>query len=104
MLITHIPSNRPYIHELLVANGVVGRQIVGYALAPQRSECDACCMVFDTLNSGLHYCEEQLLEVAVQYHVCQVMLRCVQLDLYINDGWSEFETLDFVDLTVLGCP
>lgn len=70
MVIAHIPRNRQYIHDLLVANGVAAKQICTAGITPQPAP--GCCMVFDLLNTGLHFLEEQLLEVAVGFGACKV--------------------------------
>mmetsp|Transcript_6977 Transcript_6977/g.19685 ORF Transcript_6977/g.19685 Transcript_6977/m.19685 type:complete len:866 (+) Transcript_6977:118-2715(+) len=88
MVITHIPQSRMYIHHLLVAYGVAAPgDICTAATAPPPSP--AGCLVFDGLNTGLHFCEERLLEVAVERGVCEAMVDDLPLHAHLQANWSE---------------
>jgi hypothetical protein len=76
LIIAHIPPTRLYIHRLLVAHGVAAGGTI-HRGPPSDAEAAAAsqtatCLVFDSLSSGLQYCEEALLSTAVQYGACPV--------------------------------
>ncbi|GAB4822722.1 hypothetical protein N2152v2_009768 [Parachlorella kessleri] len=80
LIITHLPTSRPGICKLLVAQGLILRRPAEAAAgAGDSGDGGPACRWFSTMEAGLQYCEEQFLEVAVRYRLCRPMPCCVTL-------------------------
>lgn len=62
LVITHLPPSKPEIKQLLQANGVI---------AKSDTEHRGRCLAFPSMERGLAYCEERMLDVAVQFGLCR---------------------------------
>ncbi|KAA6425635.1 MAG: Sulfate Permease Family [Trebouxia sp. A1-2] len=70
LVLTHLPTTRPHIRQLLMAHGV----IVESAVSDAHQDAHAVhqgCRAFDHMEAGLQYCEERFLEVALHYKLCK---------------------------------
>jgi len=71
LVLTTLPRDKPEVHRLLLANAVIA--------APGCIPVPGMCRAFPTLDQGLFYCEETLLECAVHYGLCRPAIARVSL-------------------------
>eukprot|EP01024_Parvocaulis_polyphysoides_P040132 TRINITY_DN36467_c1_g2_i1.p1 TRINITY_DN36467_c1_g2~~TRINITY_DN36467_c1_g2_i1.p1 ORF type:complete len:243 (+),score=21.01 TRINITY_DN36467_c1_g2_i1:1-729(+) len=60
LLLAHLPSSRPWMKRLLRAQGIISGE----------NDDQGLCLAFSTMDEGLMYCEDKMLEVAVRHNLC----------------------------------
>ncbi|DBA74396.1 hypothetical protein WJX77_006646 [Trebouxia sp. C0004] len=70
LVLTHLPTTRPHIRQLLMAHGVMVESAVSDAHEDAHAVHQGC-RAFDHMEAGLQYCEERFLEVALHYKLCK---------------------------------
>lgn len=83
LVITHLPPEVPQVRGLLASQGLILRGPTELAGASEGSQggphpADVCHW-FESMEMGLHFCEERFLDVAVWKGVCQPRRRSVTL-------------------------
>eukprot|EP01025_Chloroclados_australasicus_P038986 TRINITY_DN4023_c0_g1_i5.p1 TRINITY_DN4023_c0_g1~~TRINITY_DN4023_c0_g1_i5.p1 ORF type:complete len:784 (+),score=96.96 TRINITY_DN4023_c0_g1_i5:30-2354(+) len=87
LLITHLPVRRPWIKRLLRAQKVIEGE----------NDDEGLCIAFDTMEDGLMYCEDQMMQVAVRYGLIQAEDKEMDL-LNIIKNQMHPDDLDGIDL------
>ncbi|KAL3148948.1 hypothetical protein ABBQ32_001807 [Trebouxia sp. C0010 RCD-2024] len=70
LVLTHMPSTRPHIRQLLLAHGVIVESDIDDA-HEDAHRAHPGCRAFDHMEAGLQYCEERFLAVALHYKLCK---------------------------------
>ncbi|KAL6776708.1 hypothetical protein ACKKBF_B30640 [Auxenochlorella protothecoides x Auxenochlorella symbiontica] len=73
LVITHLPDEVPALRKLLASQGLILRTPSGQEeghVAGSEIEAAGTCQWFETMEAGLHFCEEQFLDVAIESGLC----------------------------------